>query len=402
MIDLFRPYMSPHAVARVSQVISYRDDGRMFIGQGGQVDLFERALKMTLNAPTDVVTVNSGTSALTLAMYIAGVGPGKTVIATPMTCSASNSPIITQFARVVWADVDPITGLISPESVKDRVQWCLRHLGQAPAAIVAVDWGGALCDYPALIEAAQVEMFGRSWQVPIIQDAAHSILAFDSVSGWPGSRSGADFICYSFQAIKHLTTVDGGALICKDEANTEQAKLLRWYGLDRTTGDSFRCSQDIQSPGFKFHMNDVNAAIGLANIADLHGVVEKHRENAKFYDAAFEDIDAVGGSGKYPSPLMTPESNDGSSWWLYTLLVHDRDAFIAFMAEREIGCSQVHRRNDAHPGFIRRTYGHTPLPGVDTFAEYEVAIPVGWWLTAEDRNRVVGAVRDWHYRRLTA
>lgn len=389
MVDLFRPYMAPHAGARVADLLKYRDDGRMFIGQGAQVDLFERALKKTLDATQDVITTNSGTSALDLAMHIAGVGPGKTVIATPMTCSASNSPVYTKFARIIWADVDPSTGLISPESVSDRVEWCARHLGQAPAAIIAVDWGGKLCDYPALFQAAAVEMFGRRWQVPIIQDAAHSFLATED--GVPGAQSGADFICYSFQAIKHLTTVDGGALICKTPENTERARLLRWYGLDRTQGDSFRCSQDIQEPGFKYHMNDVAAAIGLANIADVEQIVADHRYNATYYDNKLSKADG--------QAIVLPAPDEGSSWWLYTLCVGNRDAFIEFMKARGVDCSQVHRRNDVHPGFTRRTYGHMSLPGVDYFADHEVAIPVGWWLTEQDRQQVVTAVLEWNEER---
>ena len=386
MVDLFRPYMSDAATQRVTDALKYRPDGRLYIGQGALVDQFELALKSALNSPSDVLTVNSGTSALSLAMYMAGVGPGKTVIATPMTCSASNSPIITNFARIVWADIDPKTGLISPESVDDRVQWCLRHLGQAPAAIVAVDWGGRLCDYPALIEAARVESYGRTHQVPIIQDAAHAFMAYDA-NGASSAKSGADFICYSFQAIKHLTTIDGGALICKDAGNTEAARLLRWYGLDRTQGDSFRCSQDIQSPGFKFHMNDVAATIGLANINDTYDIVGKHRFNANWYHEALKDADG--------HAINLPYPDEGSAWWLYTILVGNRDAFIDFMKERGVECSQVHRRNDVHPGFVRRTYGHMPLPGVDYFADHEVAIPVGWWLTEEDRKQVAAAVLEW-------
>jgi dTDP-4-amino-4,6-dideoxygalactose transaminase len=387
MVDLFRPYMSEHASNRVADLLKYRPDGRMFIGQGAMVTQFEQALKSTLDSPQDVLSVNSGTSALDLAMYIAGVGPGKTVIATPMTCSASNSPIITKFARVIWADIDPKTGLISPESVVDRVQWCARHLGQAPAAIIAVDWGGRLCDYPALIEAAQVEMFGREWQVPIIQDAAHAFTAYGE-NGVTGARSGADFICYSFQAIKHLTTVDGGALICKTQENTDRARLLRWYGLDRNLGDSFRCSQDIQEPGFKYHMNDLAATIGLANINDVDDIVSKHRANARWYHHHLAEVDG--------HAISLPAPDEGSAWWLYTLLVGNRDAFIEFMRERGIECSQVHRRNDAHPGFIRRTYGHMPLPGTDYFADHEVAIPVGWWLNDQELRRVADAILEWN------
>jgi dTDP-4-amino-4,6-dideoxygalactose transaminase len=229
-------------------------------------------------------------------------------------------------------------------------------------------------------------MFGRSRQVPIIQDAAHAFLATDA-QGRSGALSGADFTCYSFQAIKHLTTVDGGALICKDAQHTESARLLRWYGLDRTQGDSFRCSQNIEQPGFKFHMNDVAATIGLANLPEMQNIVNAHRGNALFYTSVLEHVNR--------HAVTLPEYVEGSSWWLYTLLVEQRDDFIAFMRARDVECSPVHRRNDAHSGFIRRTYGHMPLPGVDAFSEHEVAIPVGWWLSDDDRATVADAILEW-------
>lgn len=387
MIDLFRPYLNHRARANAVKVMTPdQDTGRLYIGQGKVVEHFEGRLAETLQvAPEDVVTVNSGTSALDLAMHIAGVGPGKPVIATPMTCSATVTPAATKWGQVIWADIDPVTGLITPESVEDRIKWCLRHLGRPPAAILAVDWGGRVCDYDAIRKAAQIDFMGASYSVPIIQDAAHSFLATDA-QGRPVAQSAADFRCFSFQAIKHLTTIDGGALICRDRQNSDRARLLRWYGLDRTSGESFRCSQDIQEPGFKYHMNDVNAAVGLGNLEQVADIVGKHRQNALWYSGAFKSLSGA---------VQVPPHDEGSSCWLYTLLVDDRDGFIAHLRAAEIEASPVHRRCDAHPGFTRHTYGHMPLPGVNQFAAREVAIPVGWWLKYGEVERVAAAVFEW-------
>jgi len=253
----------------------------------------------------------------------------------------------------VWADIDSATGLIDPDDVA-------RKLTHKTRAIIGVDWGGAPCDWSAL----------RAFGVPVIEDAAHALL----------TPPGGDYTCYSFQAIKHLTTGDGGALACPS-AQTERARLLRWYGLDRRARASFRCEQDIHELGFKYHMNDIAAAIGLANIAHAEWIVAQHQANASYY------YDTL------PAQLLPPRPAR-SSWWIFTLLVSDRAAFIVHMAERGIAAGQVHRRNDAHPAFALASRDGI-LPGVDHFDARNVAIPVGWWLTPAARDRVADAVLDW-------
>jgi perosamine synthetase len=398
-IDIFRPFMSNEAREHAAAVLTPSEDGRLFIGQGDEVEAFEAELKADLRSNYDVLTTNSGTSALDLAMHLAGVGPGKFVISTPMTCSATNSPIITKWANVLWADVNPITGLIDPDSVYDRVLWCRRHLGRPPAAIVAVDWAGRLCDYPAIRRATQAALGadGDLLRVPIIQDAAHAYraamrVAFSDPVVSPDARNVIGVA--NTEAIKHLTTIDGGALICKTPNNVEQARLLRWYGLDRRTGDSFRCSQDIGRVGFKYHMNDVAASIGRGNLPFMSNLIRTQRANARLLSDHLVNI---------PDITLPPDDPD-SSWWLYTILVDDpagqepgvaRDDLIAYLTSKSIGASQVHRRNDEHPGFIRHTPGPMPLPGVASFASHEVAIPVGWWLDPDDITRIADAVKAW-------
>lgn len=344
MIPLFKVAMSPEAPARVAEVLQSG-----YIGQGELVEQFEAALQQLLDLSAPPLTTNSCTSAIDLALHLIGVGPGDEVITTPVTCTATNSPIVRRGAIPVWADVDPLTGLIDPASVAQQLA---RH--PQTKAIMAVDWGGALCDYAAL------KVFG----LPVIQDAAHSLTA----------GIGGDYVCWSFQAIKHLTTGDGGALWCPPE-QLERARLLRWYGLDRRSKADFRCAQNIREVGYKYHMNDIAAAIGLANIGATDAHIWAHCFNATEYDEAF---------GR-PRDIR-------SDHWLYTLLVEDRAGFIAHMAERGIACSPVHARNDTHDAF---RFPNGPLPGVDHFASRNVAIPVGWWLTPEDRRQVIEAVQAW-------
>jgi dTDP-4-amino-4,6-dideoxygalactose transaminase len=375
VIDLFKVYMSERAGAGAAEVLASG-----YIGQGKHVDAFERELRLVFDAERDVLTLNSCTSALDLALRMVNPGPpgdGGFVVSTPMTCSATNSPIVTQGHRILWADVDPVTGLIDPESV---ARILATPLGPTVLAVVAVDWAGRMCDYNALREVCD------PYGVPIIEDAAHAPLA--TYNGRYQTRVGGDYIAWSFQAIKHLTTGDGGALQCPTSEATERARLLRWYGLDRKSKADFRCEQDIEEVGFKYHMNDVAAVIGRVNLPHLGGVVRAHRGHARFYDKVLGDLP--------PERVQLPPPDPGSSYWLYTVLVDDRDSFQAHLLERGIATSQVHRRNDHHTAFKAAEHPTSDArPGLEHFAARQCSIPVGWWLSEDDLGRIAEAVRAW-------
>lgn len=393
-IDLFRPFMTSGARHAAFDVMTETPDGRLFIGQGKRVDEFEQQLAEYLKTPA-VLTVNSGTSALDLAFHLVGLAGHQrgrdVVITTPMTCSATNSPIATKNGRIMWADVDPITGNIDPASVGRLIRKCWTELRTLPAAVVAVDWGGRLCDYVELRrvirETLDADKLTKGTRVPIIQDAAHAFGATYLGQPFLNTPNRGTYTCFSFQAIKHLTTIDGGALVCMDPSETDRARLLRWYGLDRTSGDSFRCSQEIDEVGYKYHMNDVAAAIGSFNLMQIPTIIAKHRANAYRYDGLLRNV---------PGVRLAP-FDGGSSYWLYTVLVDDQPGFIQYMTERGIGVSQVHRRNDEHPAFqvIEIEPGPTTCPGLNQFAPSEVAIPVGWWVSESEIERVARTIVEW-------
>lgn len=357
MIDLFRPAMNyPKVAEMVAEVLKPDRDGRVYCGEGPKVEEFERQLGRLLKTTAPPLALNSCTSALELALHLAGAGPGDEVISTPITCTATNGAIVRSGAQIVWADVDSTTGNIDPERVAERVS-------QRTRAIVAVDWAGRLCEYDALAD------FG----LPVIQDAAHSLLA-QGVHG--------QFVCWSFQAIKHLTTGDGGALHVPPIFR-ERARLLRWYGLDRLSGQDFRCQQDITEVGFKMHMNDVAAAIGLANLEIVEGVVNRHRANAEWLHRALRGISGV----------IPPTPDPGSAWWLYTLIVEgDRDQFVRELAERDVSSSPVHAINTKHAAYRAASTGGDSVPNADYFSAHETAIPVGWWLTDPELEQIATAV----------
>jgi perosamine synthetase len=363
MIDLFRPFMAPTVPARLAEVVTPDENGRIFSGEGPRTAQFEREFSHFAGAPYDVLMMNSGTSALEMALYLCGVTVGTDVITTPMTCTATNGAIMRLGGTPVWADVDPITGLIDPADVA-------RKLTKSTKAIMAVDWAGRSCDYKALGIAARQ----AGWlNIQVIQDAAHNLLVDMDNRG--------DYVCWSFQHIKHLTTGDGGALLTPS-SQRDRARLLRWYGLDRESSADFRCSQNITEVGWKAHMNDISAAIGLANLAHAGRVVAAHRANARWYHKALNGVLGI---------TLPPEDERGS-WWLYTLLLDNRDEFIAYMADNGVQCSPVHARNDSHTAYF---FPNGPLPGVDEFSSRECAIPTGWWLTDTERSHVASSIWQW-------
>ena len=337
-----------------------------YVGQGPKVAEFEDALAGVLGN-RNVLTVNSGTSAIHLALRLAGVRGGD-VITTPATCAATVLPILAEGARIVWADIDPTTGNIDPADAG-------RKIGPDTRAILAVHWGGQPCDMDALTA------LGRYHGIPVIIDAAHALGA--EWDGEPVGGPSADFTCFSLQAIKHITTVDGGILTTRDDGDYRRGKLLRWYGIDRETErPDARIEADIGEWGYKFHMNDVAATIGLTQLPHLGGILAAQRANAAFYDAAL---------GSWAVRQFVPVKATGA-WWLYTLLLRDRtrEAFMTWMRSRGIQVSQVHARLDSHS--CLREFRGGPLPGVTEFYRRMCCIPVHWGLNESDRTRVADAV----------
>jgi dTDP-4-amino-4,6-dideoxygalactose transaminase len=356
MIPLFKVGMSDHAAEKVSAVLASG-----FIGQGPVVEEFEYALWLVLKSKTRPVTVNSCTAAIDLSLDLLNIKPGDEVIATPQTCFASNVGAIHRGARLRWADIDPITGLIDPVSVGKLVN-------KKTKAILAVNWAGKICDYKAL----------KAFGIPVIEDAAHTWDVFDI-----GDTERGDYICYSFQAIKFLTTGDGGILVCPSEMENE-ARTLRWYGLDRTKNESFRCTQDITKVGFKYHMNDINASIGLANIGKADFSVACSRRNSKDYIT------------KVNNPLLTlPEWDETCSYWLFSMHVKAglKDHFTKYLADNGISSSPVHFRNDMYSSTAQFREGE--LQGVTSFTDTQICIPNGWWLTLFEQENIIKVLNDY-------
>jgi dTDP-4-amino-4,6-dideoxygalactose transaminase len=361
-IPLFKVFIAESVHAAIARVL---DSG--FIGEGEEVRAFERELAARLGV-SRVVAVNSGTSALHLACHIAVDGAADAeIISTPMTCLATNTSIVQNGARIIWVDVDPLTGNIDPNAIEPAITDKTR-------AIMLVHWGGNPCDI------ARIGDIGRANGIPVIEDAAHALGA--TYRGQPVGQH-SDFVAFSFQAVKHVTSVDGGCLVAGNPESWARSRLLRWYGVDRDLVEptDLRCEIDVTEAGYKFHMNNVAAAIGRENLKHLEWILKRHRDNARFYDAAFTATNNI---------RVAPENPDGvSACWLYTIHVANRDEVMRELLEQGIGASKVHTRNDAHTAFAPF---QRPLPNCELFNRTHLCIPVGWWVSDFDRERIAETV----------
>jgi perosamine synthetase len=339
-----------------------------FVNEGIEVTQFQDALKDYLHV-SNLVLMNSCTSALTVAYKIAGVGPGTEVISTAMTCIATNTPIENLGARIVWADVLPESGSIDPKDIEKKIT-------NKTKAIVYVNWAGTPCDLEAIAK------LGKKYGIPVIQDAAH---AFGATWDAKPISDYADFTCYSFQAIKHLSSGDGGALVCKKSDDFQLAKKLKWFGYDRDAAKDEkgewkgqRWSADISAGevGFKFNMNNISAAIGLAQMPYIHGLLNAHRRNAEVYTKAFAKSSWI--------KLIKIPQKAKSSYWVYTCLTSssvDRDLLLEKLNAVGVGAGLVHLSNDMYSAF--KPY-EASLPGTRLFGDRQISLPCGWWLTEED------------------
>ena len=339
-----------------------------FINEGETVNEFLGELKKYLGVK-NLILVNSCTSALTIALKICGVGPNTEVITTAMTCVATNTPIINLGGEIVWTDIIASTGAIDPNEISKKIT-------KRTKAILYVNWAGT----PAEIE--EIYKIGQENNIPVIQDAAHSFGA-----KWKGAPISefADFTCYSFQAIKHLSSGDGGAIVINDNHKNTLARKLKWFGYDRDAtkdekgewkGQRWEADIEKGEVGYKFNMNNISAAIGLSQTKHIDNILNIHRKNASIYANSFIN-------SKLIKSLEVPEGAN-SSYWVYTCLIADgsvRDTLLEKLNAKGIGAGLVHIPNDNYSAFSEF---QTALPETRLFEKHQISLPCGWWLSEKD------------------
>jgi dTDP-4-amino-4,6-dideoxygalactose transaminase len=327
------------------------------------------------------VAVSSGTAALHLALEAAGIGPGGEVIVPTTTFTATAQAVSLTGARPIFCDIDSATLNMDPDDVRMRISAATR-------AIIPVHLGGNPCEMNEIFEIA------RQRNMRVVEDAAHAL-----PSRYCGRLVGSisEFTCFSFYATKTLTTGEGGMITTDNEAAAERMRLMRLHGIDRSGGELSKSNgswnYSIREAGYKYNFTDIQAALGIVQLAKCDTMRDARSRIARRYSEAFGAIDAL------EAPVV--RENCESSWHLYILRLHldrlsaDRDAFIDRMSEKGVACS-VHFIPLHLQIFYQRAYGYRAGDFPRAEAEFRrcVSLPIYPNLSGEEVEFIIDAVKE--------
>lgn len=317
---------------------------------------FEEKLQTYIGNP-NLFTTSNNNYALLIALNVIDLKENEEVIASPMSCLASNQPVISLGGKMVWADIDPTNCALDPEDVK-------RKITSKTKAILHYHW----CGYPGYID--EINAIGKQHGIPVIDDAIESF-----GSEYKGKKMGnteSDITCFSFQAVRLPTTIDGGAISFKDPALYEKAILMRDYGIDRK---KFRDALgeispegDIKLKGYNALMNEISGYVGCQQMNSIEELIAKQQKNGATYNAQFE-----ASGNKYLKPQVFSLPN----YWVYTLFDQNPLEKIKEYRAKGFYASKVHLRNDEYSCFGSK---NNTLKGVNEFEKTAFSIPSGWWI----------------------
>jgi len=362
-IPLFWPYIPKE---KILKELEDTLNGR-WLGQGPKVERFENefGIKFGYEYP---LFVNAGTSALELAYHLIGLKEGDEVIVPVLDCTAGQMGLLRRGVKIIFADIEKETFNIDPQDVE-------RKISSKTKAIIAVHLGGIPVN-------GRIFEIAKKHNIPVIVDA--------SQHHHPTSLEG-DYICYSFQAIKHITTGDGGMLCLKNKENYDRAKLLRWFGIDRDlkakknyqAWERREMTFDIEEAGYKYQPTDIDACFGLAALHDLDKIIEYRKDLAEQYKKNLATIKEVS---------IIAEG----SYWLFGVLVERRDELAEFLKENKIENNLIHLRND-----IFKVFGgvRLPLPNMNWVESRYLYLPLNPKVTRPDVDYICNKVKEFYQGR---
>ena len=362
-LPLFKVYCPKNIGKKIEKAMEIGE-----VTEGRFSEEFENKFSKTFDLNSKkCVLLNSGTSALTLAYRLMNLKKGDEVISSPMTCPATNEPLFNSEINVKFADINKDTGNLNLEHVKKLIT-------KKTKAIIVVHWGGQPADLNGL------KKIIKKRDIKIVEDAAHALGAKLN-DKYIGHHS--DYVCFSFQAIKHMTTGDGGMLICKKIKDARLARKLRWFGISRDyIGNKWK--QDIKVSGYKFHLNNLASIIGIEQLKTIKKKIKQHKLNGKYLDANIKNPKIK---------LIRRLKNSESAYWIYSILVDNKNKFKKFINKKGIRCDEVSFRNDKYTIF--KKYKRSPLPGTDYFDKHMINIPVGWWINSKQIKYIANKINEY-------
>ena len=364
-IVMFYPHVPKSAKSAVMEVLDTR-----WIGQGPKVKLFEEGFSKKFASKFPAIAVGSGTDALHLSYILAGLKPGDEVIAPVFTCTATNIPFLYMGVKILFSDINPNTMNLDVNHVQQLMNKNVK-------AIVCVHYGGLPCDMDEL------QAIADEWNIPVIEDAAHAVGA-----KYKGMSIGSisDFTMFSFQAIKHITTGDGGMLIVKNEELIDKAERVRWFGIDRKAKQAGIWENDITEIGYKYQMTDIAASMGIASLQEFDEVSSLRKKLFRVYCEELTGFDRV--------KIVGNDFDDREhAAWLFTVIVEDRYSLQEKLRENKIESNQVHFRNDRYSIFNDFTNGKE-FPNMDQIEDKYLVLPLHTMMNENDVRRVCSVIKS--------
>ncbi|EKO3667347.1 aminotransferase class V-fold PLP-dependent enzyme [Vibrio metschnikovii] len=354
MVPLFKVFM-PEALACGMDKLLYSGQ----LSYGDYTKGFEQQLRMYVG--NENILTLSGNSVF-FALKLIDVKAGDEVIVSPMSCLMTTQPIKYAGAKVVWADIDPLTGSLDPKDVQ-------RKITKKTKAIIHYHWAG----YPGYID--EINQVGRENKIYVIEDATESFGA-DYKDKKLGNTN-TDIVCYSFTPVRLPNAIDGGGIALNNRTLFEKALLMRDLGINRQVfrdeiGEiSEAC--DVQLTGDSSTLNNISGYVGLSQMPYLDGLLSKQRNNAKHWEKYFENDASV--------RLLEKRNTTNPSYWAFSLLSENRDELLKEWREKGLYASKVHLRNDLYTVFDHYA---SNLEGVNEFSSKQLCLPCGWWVEDSD------------------
>jgi len=319
------------------------------------------------------VAVNSCTSALRASLAIIGVGPGNEVISTPYTFIATNTAILEQGAKPVFADIKYEDLNIDPKSIEKKIT-------DQTKAIIVVHYGGNPCDLD------EIRKIGRKHNLPIIEDAAHAM-----GSKYKGKYIGSvgEVVCFSLQVVKIINSGDGGLIATNNEEYYQKLKKIIWYGIDREGKktnllDPLPESFKGDTVGFKYNMNDITATLASVGLDHFEEPATRRRIIGKRYRKELAECPKI--------KLMRYYGDRTPNYQIFPIHVENRVRFAKYLRKHNIMVNINNRRNDIYPMFgeIRKDLPITTLVDSDV-----ILLPIHADLTENQVNHIIKTVQEY-------
>ncbi|HEY9770122.1 MAG TPA: DegT/DnrJ/EryC1/StrS family aminotransferase [Coleofasciculaceae cyanobacterium] len=365
-------------IDEIKEVVASMNTG--WLGTGPKVAKFEQVFKSYKNADY-AVAVNSCTAAIHLSILATGIKPGDEVITTPLTFCATVNAILHAGATPVLADVDPVTMNIDPEQIAAKIT-------DKTKVILPVHFAGRPCDMNALSSLV------ADHDLKMIEDCAHAI-----ETEYQGRKAGTfgDFGSFSFYVTKNITTGEGGMILARQKSAAARIKTLALHGMSKDAwkrfGDDGYKHYYVEECGYKYNMMDLQAAIGIHQLARVEKYWQRREAIWQRYLQAFSDL---------PIGLpASPEVNTRHGYHLFTILVDEkktgisRDNFLNAMTAQNIGVGVHYLSIPEHP-YYQKTFGWKPedYPNAMMIGRQTVSLPLSPKLTDKDVEDVILAVKQ--------